>query len=68
MAKRAVDAVFDAGAISSDGDVLLLWEVDRKINLLDRVDRLIRDPRNPLFVEHQQRTLSAQHVLAIACE
>jgi hypothetical protein len=62
-----VSAQFDAGAISSDGGVLLLREMDRRINLLDRVDRLIGDPRNPLLVEHSQRTLLAQRVMAIAC-
>jgi hypothetical protein len=62
-----VTARFDAGAISSDGGVILLREVDRRIRLLDRVDQAIRDPRHPIFVEHQQRTLLAQRVLAIAC-
>jgi hypothetical protein len=60
-------AEFDAGAISSDGGVLLLREVDRRINLLDRVNQLIPDPRDPLHIEHDQRTLIAQRVLAIAC-
>jgi len=67
LARRQVLAEFDAGAISSDGGVLLLREVDRRINLLDRVDQLIPDPRDPLHVEHDQRTLIAQRVLAIAC-
>jgi hypothetical protein len=67
LARREVTAQFDAGAISSDGGVVLLREVDRRINLLDRVDALIRDPRNPFLVEHQQRTLIAQRVMAIAC-
>jgi Transposase DDE domain group 1 len=67
LARRAVTARFDAGAISSDGGVILLREVDRQINLLDRVSDLIRDPRNPLFIEHDQRTMLAQRVLAIAC-
>jgi hypothetical protein len=67
LARRAVTARFDAGAISSDGGVVLLREVDRQINLLDRVSDLIRDPRNPLFIEHDQRTMLAQRVLAIAC-
>jgi hypothetical protein len=62
-----VIAQFDAGAISSDGGAILLREVDRRIRLLDRVDRLIPDPRDPLHVEHDQRTLLAQRVLAIAC-
>lgn len=67
LSRRSVSARFDAGAISSDGGVVLLREVDRRINLLDRVDGLIRDPRNPFLVEHQQRTLLAQRVFAIAC-
>lgn len=67
LGPRSVSAQFDAGAISSDGGVLLLREMDRRINLLDRVDRLIGDPRNPLLVEHSQRTLLAQRVMAIAC-
>ena len=67
LARREVTARFDAGAISSDGGVVLLREMDRRINLLDRVDRLIPDPRNPFFIEHDQRTLLAQRVLAIAC-
>ena len=67
LARRQVLAEFDAGAISSDGGVLLLREVDRRIRLLDRVSQLIPDPRDPLHIEHDQRTLIAQRVLAIAC-
>lgn len=67
LGRRCVSGRFDAGAISSDGGVLLLREVDQRIKLLDRVDQVICDPRNPFLVEHQQRTLLAQRVLAIAC-
>lgn len=67
LGRRNVTARFDAGAISSDGGVLLLRQVDGRINLLDRVNQLIPDPRNPLYIEHDQRTLLAQRVLAIAC-
>jgi hypothetical protein len=58
---------FDGGAISSDGGAILLRQIDRRIRLLERVDRLIPDPRNPFIIEHQQRTLLAQRVLGIAC-
>jgi hypothetical protein len=47
--------------------MILLREVDRRINLLNRVDQLIPDPRDPLHIQHDQRTLIAQRVLAIAC-
>ena len=65
--RRSVTAQFDAGAISSDGGVLLLRQVDRKLRLFDRIDQIIPDPRNPELIEHDQRTLIAQRVLAIAC-
>jgi hypothetical protein len=67
LGRREVIGRFDAGAISSDGGAILLREVDRRINLLDRVDQLIPDPRDPLHIEHDQRTLLAQRVPAIAC-
>ncbi len=67
LSRRDLLARFDAGAISSDGGAILLREVDRRINLLDRVDQLIPDPRHPQHIEHDQRTLLAQRVLAIAC-
>jgi hypothetical protein len=67
LARREVLGRFDGGAISSDGGAILLRQVDRRIRLLERVDQLIPDPRNPFIVEHQQRTLLAQRVLGIAC-
>jgi hypothetical protein len=67
LGRREVIGQFDAGVISSDGGAILLREVDRRIKLLDRVNQLIPDPRDPLHIEHDQRTLLAQRVLAIAC-
>jgi hypothetical protein len=67
LGRREVIGQFDAGAISSDGGAILLREVDRRINLLDRVNQLIPDPRDPQHLQHDQRTLIAQRVLAIAC-
>lgn len=67
LARREVLGRFDGGAISSDGGAILLRQVDRRIRLLERVDQLIPDPRNPFIIEHRQRTLLAQRVLGIAC-
>lgn len=67
LGRRQVQAQFDARAISSDGGVLLLREVDRRLRLMDRVNDLIPDPRDPLHVTHDQRTLVTQRVLGIAC-
>jgi hypothetical protein len=64
---REVLAEFDAGAITSDAGALLLREADRRLRLSDRVTQLIPDPREPSMIEHEQRTLLAQRLYAIAC-
>ncbi|MBL9192932.1 MAG: transposase, partial [Opitutaceae bacterium] len=36
---RAVEAAFDGGAVSSDGGLLLMREVDRKLGLIRDIAR-----------------------------
>jgi len=50
---RRVEAGFSAGQVSTDGGALLLREVDRKINLLGRLDGCFSDGRLPLLVKHR---------------
>jgi hypothetical protein len=64
--RRQIVADFKGGDITSDGGLPLLREVDRKIGLLDALSDIIDDPRNPFFIVHDQRTMLAQRVLAIA--
>jgi hypothetical protein len=64
--RRQLVADFDGGDITSDGGLPLLREVDRKIGLLDALDAAIGDPRNPIFVVHDQRTMLAQRIFGIA--
>jgi hypothetical protein len=64
--RRQIVAEFDGGDITSDGGLPLLREVDRKIGLLDALSDIIDDPRSPRFLVHDQRTMLAQRVLAIA--
>ena len=61
-----VVADFKGGDLTSDGGLGLLREVDRKIGLIDAFDRAIHDPRRPWLIEHDQRTLLAQRIFAIA--
>jgi len=60
----AVD--FNGGKLTSDGGAILLDLVDKKIRLLERIDELIFDPRDPLYITHQQRDLLAQRIFGIA--
>jgi hypothetical protein len=66
MDRRQFVADFEGGDLTSDGGLPLLREVDRKIGLIDALDRAIYDPRCPWLIEHDQRTLLAQRLFAIA--
>jgi hypothetical protein len=50
---RRVEAGFTAGQVSTDGGVLLLREVDRKINLLGRLAGCFLDGHAPLLIKHR---------------
>ena len=66
VGSKKIVADFDGGDLTSDGGLPLLREVDRKIGLIDALDDAIYDPRCPWLIEHDQRTILAQRVLAIA--
>ena len=64
--RKKIVADFAGGDLTSDGGLPLLREVDRKIGLLDALDAAIHDPRHPWLIQHDQRTLLAQRIFAIA--
>jgi hypothetical protein len=63
---RRVEAGFTAGQVSTDGGALLLREVDRKINLIDRLAGCFSDGRSPLLVKHQLPEMLAQRIYGLA--
>jgi hypothetical protein len=64
--RRQIVADFDGGDLTSDGGLPLLREVDRRIGLIDALNDAICDPRFQPRVEHDQRTMLAQRILALA--
>ena len=66
LGRKQVVADFNGGSITSDGGALLLREVDRRLGLIDRLDAVIPDPRDPSRVIHEQRHMLAQRIFAIA--
>jgi hypothetical protein len=66
LGRRAVVGRFDGGAISSDGGVLLLSEVEAKTRIIERLAEQFVDYRNPELIEHTVRELVGQRVLALA--
>jgi hypothetical protein len=66
LTRRAVVASFDGGTLSSDGGVLLLAEVDRRLGLLEQFASCFEDHRNPALVEHSVAELVRQRIFALA--
>jgi hypothetical protein len=67
VAGKKVSAAFDGGRITSDGGVALLALADHRIGIVDRIARLIADPRVPALVSHSVASIVRARVLAIAC-
>jgi len=64
--RRKVVADFRGGEISQEGGLLLLREVDRELNLLQRAASILPDDRSPERVTHSQADLLRQRVFALA--
>ena len=66
VGRRVVEGRFDGGSMTSDGGVMLLGQVDRKLGLLDAGARCIADPRDPLLIKHRVVDMLRQRVYALA--
>src|SRR5665213_3001242 len=66
LGSKAVVADFQGGRLTTDAGALLLREVADTIGLFDALNAAIPDPRNPVFIHHDQRAMIAQRITAIA--
>jgi hypothetical protein len=64
--RRKIEAGFCGGDVSSDGGVMVLREVDRRLGLVRALDAVIKDPRDPELVTHRQCDLLRQRVYGLA--
>ena len=64
--RRAVQASFTGGDVTSDGGIALLRQVDRKLGLTKRLARVLPDPRNRSRVVHPLRSLVRQRIYGLA--
>ncbi|QJD28838.1 IS1380 family transposase [Methylococcus geothermalis] len=67
LGRRIVEANFQGGAIGSDGGLMLLREVDRRIGLSAAVAAALADPRDPSLIKHSLRSLIAQRLYGLCC-
>jgi hypothetical protein len=63
---KPVVARFDGGQLSSDGGILLLAEVERRLGIAERLARCIEDPRAPDQIRHEIAEMIRFRALAIA--
>lgn len=63
---KKVELNFNGGDVTSDGGVLLLREIDRKIGLTKQIANLIPDKRDQRYVDHPIEKILAQRIYGIA--
>ena len=64
--KRRVQAQFTGGDVTSDGGVLLLRQVDKRLGLCKKRSHVIPDPRDSNKITHSQLTLLKQRIYGLA--
>lgn len=63
---RKIEGNFRGGEVSSDGGLMLLKQVDRKLGLTKKLNQTLKDPRNPDLITHRQIDLLRQRIYGIA--
>ena len=64
--RKKVEANFTGGNVSTDGGILLLRELDKKLQRTKQLSQVINDERHPAYVEHSIEHMLKQRVYAIA--
>jgi len=63
---KPVQVAFDGGRLTSDGGVLVLAEIERRLGIAERLARCIDDPRAPDRVQHGLAEMIRFRALLIA--
>jgi hypothetical protein len=66
IAGKPVQVAFDGGRLTSDGGVLVLAEIERRLGIAERLARCIEDPRAPERIEHGLAEMIRYRALLIA--
>jgi hypothetical protein len=66
QAGKPVHIAFDGGRLTSDGGILLLAEIERRLGIAERLARCLEDPRAPERVTHQLAEMIRFRALLIA--
>ena len=66
IAEKAIVARFDGGQLSSDGGLLVLRQIERRLSVADRLAACIDDPRDPASTVHTLADIIRFRLLMIA--
>jgi len=66
LKKRKIEAEFIDKDVSSDAGVLLLREIDKQLNLTERLAVIIPDQRDPNRITHSLESLLKQRIYGLA--
>ena len=66
LRRQSVEVDFDGGTLTSDGGLVLLREVDKRLDLIRRIDQVVPDPRDPRYIAHPQAELLTSRIFGIA--
>ena len=64
--KRKIEGKFDGGDITSDGGVMLIKGVDKKLKLTQSLARIIPDNRYTSYCDHDMLGLVRQRIYGVA--
>lgn len=67
LGRCEIEANFEGGALSSDGGLMLLRQVDQRTGLSKAVAAVLHDPRDPDLITHELRDLVAQRLYGLCC-
>jgi hypothetical protein len=66
LKRRSLEVEFSGGAITSDGGVVLLRQIDQRIGLTERLAQVLPDSRDPARCEHRLQDLLRQRIYGLA--
>ena len=66
LGRKKVSGSFSGGSITSDGGLLLLREVDKKLQLTNKIAKLITDKRNQSYITHSVIQMLRQRIFGLA--
>ena len=65
--RHKIHARFDGGSLSSDGGVLILREIEKRLNFAGMLASCLRDGRDAARITHDHTTMIRARMFAICC-